>query len=58
MGFFKKFKEARLASMTFDWLDDDWTVVTRDGSLSAHYENTILITEGEPRILSLTCENE
>lgn len=38
-----------------DWLDDDWTVVTRDGSLSAHYENTILITEGEPRILSLTC---
>ena len=41
-----------------DWLDDDWTVVTRDGSLSAHYENTILITKGEPRILSLTCENE
>ena len=41
-----------------DWLDDDWTVVTRDGSLSAHYENTILITEGEPRILSLTCDNE
>ena len=40
------------------WLDDDWTVVTRDSSLSAHYENTILITEGEPRILSLTCENE
>ena len=36
-----------------DWLDDDWTVVTRDGSLSAHYENTILITEGEPEILSL-----
>ena len=36
-----------------DWLDDDWTVVTRDGSLSAHYENTILITEGEPRILYL-----
>lgn len=35
------------------WLDDDWTVVTRDGSLSAHYENTILITEEEPEILSL-----
>lgn len=35
------------------WLDDDWTVVTDDGSLSAHYENTILITEGEPEILSL-----
>lgn len=41
-----------------DWLDDDWTVVTRDGSLSAHYENTVLITEGEPRILSLTCEKK
>ena len=35
------------------WLDDEWTVVTEDGSLSAHYENTILITEGEPEILSL-----
>ena len=34
-------------------LEDDWTVVTRDGSNSAHYENTILITEGEPEILSL-----
>ena len=36
-----------------EWLDDDWTVVTEDGSLSAHYENTILITKDEPRILSL-----
>lgn len=35
-----------------NWLDDDWTVVTRDGSLSAHYENTILITDGEPIILT------
>lgn len=35
------------------WLDDDWTVVTEDGSLSAHYENTILITDGEPEILTL-----
>ncbi len=35
------------------WLDDDWTVVTDDGSLSAHYENTILITDQEPEILSL-----
>ena len=35
------------------WLDDDWTVVTEDGSYSAHYENTILITEGEPEILTL-----
>lgn len=36
-----------------DWLDDDWTVVTRDKGLSAHYENTVLITEKEPVILSL-----
>ena len=35
------------------WLDNDWTVVTADGSLSAHYENTILITDGEPEILTL-----
>ena len=35
------------------WLDDDWTVVTDDGTLSAHYENTILITDGEPEIFSL-----
>ena len=37
-----------------DWLDDDWTVVTRDGSLSAHYENTVLITEKEPVLLTLS----
>lgn len=35
------------------WEDDDWTVVTEDGSLSAHYENTILITKGEPELLTL-----
>ena len=35
------------------WLDDDWTVVTEDGSLSAHYENTVLITDGEPEILTM-----
>jgi len=34
-------------------LDDGWTVVTADGRNSAHYENTILITEGEPEILTL-----
>lgn len=39
-----------------EWLDDDWTVVTRDRSLSAHYENTILITDGAPEILTLTEE--
>ena len=36
-----------------EWLDDDWTVVTEDGSLSAHYENTVLITDGDPEILTL-----
>ncbi len=36
-----------------EWLSDGWTVVTKDGSLSAHYENTILITDGEPEILTL-----
>ena len=40
------------------WLDDDWTVVTEDGSLAAHYENTILITEGEPEILTLSHTEE
>ena len=36
-----------------EWLDDDWTVVTADGALSAHYENTVLITNGEPEIFTL-----
>ena len=36
------------------WLDDEWTVITADMSLSAHYENTIIITEGRPEILTLT----
>lgn len=36
-----------------EWLADDWTVVTEDGTLSAHYENTILITDGEPEILTM-----
>ncbi len=43
-------------SPEIDWLDDDWTVVSVDGKLSSHYENTILITEGEPDILTLTHE--
>ena len=33
-------------------LNDDWTVVTQDGSLSAHFEHTVLITEAEPEILT------
>lgn len=36
------------------WLDDEWTVVTEDDSWSAHYENTVLITEGEPELLTLS----
>ena len=40
-----------------DWriaiLDDGWTVVTKDSSLACHFEHTILITEGEPEILTL-----
>lgn len=35
------------------WLDDDWTVVSDDASLSAHYENTVLITKDGCEILSL-----
>jgi methionyl aminopeptidase len=34
-------------------LPDGWTVLTADGSLSAHYENSILITDGEPEILTM-----
>ena len=41
-----------------DWhvkvLSDKWTTVSTDGSLTAHYENTILITDGEPEILTVT----
>ena len=35
-------------------LKDGWTTVTADGKLSAHYENTLLITDGEPEILTVT----
>ena len=34
-------------------LEDGWTIITEDGSLSAHYENTILITKKEPEILTI-----
>jgi len=37
-------------------LNDGWTVVTQDGSLSAHFEHTVLITESEPEIL--TCAHK
>lgn len=39
-------------------LDDDWTFVTRDGLPSAHYENTIIITDDEPLVLTLRSDNE
>ena len=42
-----------LGTWDVEWLDDDWTVVTLDGKPSAHYENTILVTTGEPEILTL-----
>ncbi|HQA60742.1 MAG TPA: type I methionyl aminopeptidase, partial [Tepidanaerobacteraceae bacterium] len=34
-------------------LKNNWTVVTKDGSLSAHYENTVAITDGEPEVLTM-----
>jgi methionyl aminopeptidase len=34
-------------------LDDKWTVVTRDGGKSAHFENTLVITDGEPEVLTV-----
>src|SRR3989442_4888682 len=37
-------------------LNDGWTVVTQDGSMAAHFEHTVLITEGEPEIL--TCREQ
>lgn len=42
------------ATSGVEWLDNGWTVVTQDGGLSAHYENTILVTKGMPEILSIT----
>ena len=38
-------------------LSNDWTVVTVDGKPSAHYENTILITENDPEVLTMGCED-
>ena len=33
-------------------MDDEWTVVSADGSLTAHFEHTVAVTEGEPEILT------
>lgn len=40
-------------SYEIDVLADDWTAVTIDGGLAAHYENTVVITDGEPELLTL-----
>lgn len=40
------------------WMDDEWTVISEEMSLSAHYENTILITDGKPELLTLTEEEK
>lgn len=37
---------------TVDWLDDGWTVVTSDRKPSAHFEHTVLVTDGDPEILT------
>lgn len=42
-----------IGSHEINVLDDDWTVVTNDGSWAAHYENTIVVTDGEPEILTM-----
>lgn len=47
--------EPMICEGTYDvrTLENDWTVVTLDGKLSAHYENTVVITDGEPQLLTL-----
>jgi methionyl aminopeptidase len=47
--------EPMICEGTYDvrTLENDWTVVTLDGKLSAHYENTVVITDGEPELLTL-----
>ena len=46
-----------LGSAEIEWGEDEgWTVKTADGSLAAHYENTIRITDGEPELLTCTRE--
>ena len=40
-------------SYEIDVLSDDWTAVTVNGKLAAHYENTVVITDGEPELLTL-----
>jgi methionyl aminopeptidase len=41
-----------IGSPETDVLEDEWTVVTRDGSLAAHFENSIAVTEDGPEVLT------
>lgn len=41
-----------LGTATVRTLDDGWTVVTADNSPSAHFEHTVLVTKGEPQVLT------
>ena len=52
--------EPMINAGTYDvwWMEDDWTVVTRDGRLSAHYENTIAITDDGCEILTMLPEEK
>ena len=43
---------ATLGGESIVTLDDDWTIATRDGSLAAHFEHTVLITENGAEILT------
>ena len=47
-----------LGSWETNVLEDNWTVVTSDGSTSAHFEDTIIITNNKPEILSATPEKK
>lgn len=47
-----------LGTARVDWMADGWTVKTADRKPSAHYENTVLITEGDPELLTCTGEEE
>ena len=42
-----------IGTFEIEMMPDGWTVVTKDGKLSAHYENTILVTDGKPEILTI-----
>lgn len=47
-----------LGTWQVEWMPDGWTVRTADGKPSAHYENTVLITDGDPELLTCTGEEE